>query len=127
MSVGSTATQRLFGGTAASVAALAVATALAGCQQNPSQMLASRQNAAMQAAVNRGRFELDCPTATGTVLSSSPLQSSPFSGYDQAAYSIGISGCGHRIVYVSVCQAGTGGCFAETADNPAVMPRAPGG
>src|SRR5262245_32600498 len=34
-----------------------------------SQQLATRQPAAVEAALHRGRFDLNCPTATATVLS----------------------------------------------------------
>jgi ligand-binding SRPBCC domain-containing protein len=41
---------------------------LSGCQTT-AQFLDSKQNAAVDTAVKGGRFEMNCPEATGTVLS----------------------------------------------------------
>jgi hypothetical protein len=84
---------------------------LAACQ-SPSQTLADEQTVAMQAAVRRGQFELACPNATGSVLSSNLLQPVLFNGLERAEYTIGVAGCGKRAVYVSVCQVGSVACFA---------------
>ena len=42
---------------------------VAGCA-NQEQLLVQRQDEAVQTALQRGRFDLNCPAATGTVLSS---------------------------------------------------------
>jgi hypothetical protein len=89
---------------------LAVAT-IGGCQTTQ-QMLAADDGPAIQAAVNRGRWELECPAATGTVLSSTMLQPILWGGIERAEYQIGVSGCGKRATYVVVCPQDSSGCLA---------------
>ena len=50
------------------LAACLVVAIVTGCATQ-SQQLTARQPAAVQTALERGRFDLNCPTATGTVLS----------------------------------------------------------
>lgn len=95
-------------------AAAAVLLLLAGCQST-GQMLASDEAVATQTAVQRGRFELGCPEATGTVLSSNMLQPVLWGGEERAEYTVGVSGCGKRAVYVVICPMGSTGCFAGAA------------
>jgi hypothetical protein len=87
---------------------------LAGCQ-SPGQVLAGDQKVALQTAVQRGRFELGCPEATGSVLSSNMLQPVLWGGEERAEYTVGVSGCGKRAVYVVICPLGSSGCFAGAA------------
>jgi hypothetical protein len=95
---------------------------LAGCQSQ-SQILASEQEVATQTAVRRGQFELGCPEATGSVLSSNMLQPVLWGGEERAEYTIGVSGCGKRSVYVVVCPLGSSGCFATSGrGNPEIAP-----
>src|SRR5690349_3067741 len=75
---------------------------LAGCESQK-QILADEQSVAMQAAVRRGQFELSCPSASRTVLSSTLLQPALYNGLERAEYTIGVSGCGKRATYISVC------------------------
>jgi len=84
---------------------------VAGCQSQ-GQVLASDQNTAVQTAERRGRFELGCPAATGTVLSSNMLQPVLWGGQERAEYSVGVTGCGKRAVYVVICPLESSGCFA---------------
>jgi hypothetical protein len=93
------------------VAAIGLLGLLTACQSQ-TQTLADEQTVAMQAAVRRGQFELACPGATGSVLSSNLLQPVLFNGIERAEYTIGVAGCGKRAVYVSVCQIGSVACFA---------------
>lgn len=51
------------------------------------QFLDNKQGMAMQTAVSRGQFEINCPAATGT-------------------------GCGRRITFVVICPDEGDGCFA---------------
>jgi hypothetical protein len=51
----------------------AVAAFVAGCASQ-SQQLVSRQPAAIETALERGRFDLNCPSATATVLSQDYIQ-----------------------------------------------------
>jgi hypothetical protein len=87
------------------------ATTLAGCQTTQ-QVLASDQGAAIQAAVNRGRWELECPGATGTVLSSTMLQPILWGGIERAEYQVGVAGCNKRATYIVICPQDTSGCLA---------------
>lgn len=96
------------------VGALAVIV-LAGCQ-NDAQMLASQKTQAVQTAVARGKFELDCPTATGEVLSQEtvqpPVRGPLMIGAERVQYTIGVAGCEKRQSYVVLCEIGGSGCFA---------------
>jgi hypothetical protein len=105
------------------VLALILATATrAGCQSQ-GQILASEEGVATQTAVRRGQFELGCPEATGTILSSNVLQPVLWGGEERAEYTVGVSGCGKRAVYVVVCPLGSTGCFAGSArGNPGIAP-----
>ncbi len=85
--------------------------ALAGCQTDQ-QILAGDQTNATQAAVQRGRFEMACPQAMGTILSSNLLQPVVWGGMERAEYTIGVEGCGQRRTYIVVCQVGSPNCFA---------------
>jgi hypothetical protein len=84
---------------------------LAGCQSQ-GQILASEEGVATRTAVRRGQFELGCPEATGTILSSNMLQPILWGGEERAEYTVGVSGCGKRTVYVVICPLGSSGCFA---------------
>ena len=92
-----------------------VVTIATGCATQ-SQQLASRQPAAVQAALERGRFDLNCPSATGTVLSQDYVQPAiqgPWvMGLNRVEYTVGVAGCGQRTTYVVLCQEGTSTCFA---------------
>jgi hypothetical protein len=91
--------------------------ALSACQSNQ-QVLAGSQQQAIQVAVNRGQFEMNCPQATGTVLSSEVVQPpiGPLGrsiGVERAEYTVGVAGCNQRRAYVVSCpQDGSNGCFA---------------
>jgi hypothetical protein len=85
--------------------------ALAGCQSD-AQILANEQAVAVQTATRRGQFEMGCPQATGTVLSSNLLQPVVWGGLERAEYTVGVEGCGLRKTYVVVCQLGSPACFA---------------
>jgi len=94
--------------------AIAGLVTLEGCQST-AQMLASEEGVATQTAVRRGQFELGCPDATGTILSSNMLQPVLWGGEERAEYTVGVSGCGKRAVYVVICPLGSTGCFAGSA------------
>jgi hypothetical protein len=96
-------------------ACAAAAAIAAGCATQ-SQQLASRQPAAVEAALQRGRFDLNCPSATGTVLSQDYIQPAiqgPWMmGLNRVEYTVGVAGCNQRTTYVVLCQEGTSTCFA---------------
>lgn len=85
---------------------------LAGCNSTP--FIQQAEPAALEAAQRRGVFEMNCPSATASILSQETVQ--PISirfGYERAEYTIGVSGCGKRATYVVICpDNGTGSCFA---------------
>jgi len=95
---------------------LAVATALlAAACASQSQFLAAKEPIAVQAALRRGQFDLNCPTATAEVLSADYVQAPGaryYNGVDRAAYTVGVQGCDKRDSYVVLCQEGTDTCFA---------------
>jgi hypothetical protein len=98
--------------------ALIAVLAVAGCVSQ-GQLLDSKQEMAMQTALNRARFEMQCPEATGTVLSREVVQPAyegpRVSGIQRAQYTIGVSGCGQRATSVVICPEGGEGCFAADA------------
>jgi hypothetical protein len=86
-----------------------------GCA-NQNQMLDSDQPTAIQTAVSRGRFDLNCPSATGQIISREvvqpALQSPWVNGIQRAEFTVGVSGCDRRKSYIVVCPQGGNGCFA---------------
>jgi len=97
------------------IPALIAALATAGCMSQ-AQFLQSMQGSAMQTAVSRGQFEMNCPTATPTLISQEvvqPVLQGPYvNGIQRAEYTIGVAGCGVRKVFVVICPEGGTGCFA---------------
>jgi len=89
---------------------------LTGCQSSQ-QSLANEQDVATQTALKRGQFELDCPNATATVLSSDMLQPVLWRGTERAEYQVGVQGCGKRATYVVVCPMDSQGCVAGASPN----------
>ena len=89
--------------------------ALAGCTSQ-AQFLASKQPTAIQAAVSRGQFELNCPNATGRVLSqemTQPAIQGPYmGGEERSLFTIGVAGCNQRRVYQVLCPVGGDSCTA---------------
>jgi len=94
--------------------------ATVGCQTQQ-QMLQSSQGMAVQTAVNRARFDMNCSSATGQVLSTNVSQPSiqgtfvNVQGVQRLEYTVGVRGCGQRRTYIVVCPQGGAGCFAAQA------------
>ena len=89
-----------------------------GCQTQE-QMVQGQQGMAVQTALNRARFDMNCQSATGQVLStnvSQPEIQGTFRsayGVQRFEYTVGVTGCGQRRTYIVVCpQNGSGGCIA---------------
>jgi hypothetical protein len=105
----------------ATAAALAM---LAGCATQQ-QQLTARQPGAVDTALQRGRFDMNCPAATATVLSQDYIQPAiqgPWvNGMTRLEYTIGIEGCGQRRTYIIICQEGTQTCFAADSRGGAVQ------
>src|SRR5436309_10470512 len=86
--------------------------------QTQQQMVQSQQGMAVQTALNRARFDMNCSSATGQVLStnvSQPAVQGRFAsayGVQRFEYTIGVTGCGKRRTYIVVCPQGGTGCFA---------------
>jgi hypothetical protein len=103
------------------LAAIALALGgLAACASEQ-QMLANQQGTAVETALARGRFDLDCPNATAVVLSSDFIQPAiqgPFvEGLERLEYTVGVEGCGKRTTIVVMCQQGSSTCFAANPDS----------
>ena len=74
---------------------------LAGCQTT-TDMLNATQQAAIDTALKRARFEMACPAATGSVLSRKAIDPAIAmtrftpGGPERYEYTIGVEGCGKR-------------------------------
>jgi len=92
----------------------AALTAL-GCQTT-AQIMDSLQPQAMSVATRRGQFEMNCPAATGTLISREQVQpvimNPRFGGVVRAEYTVGVAGCGQRATYLVICPEDGSGCFA---------------
>ena len=101
-------------------AALVAAVVITACATQQ-QQLAQRQEGAVQTALQRGRFDLNCPGATATVLSRDYIQPAvqgPWvNGMQRVEYTVGVEGCNQRTTYVVLCQVGTDTCFAANPDS----------
>jgi hypothetical protein len=88
---------------------------LTGCTSQ-AQFLANKQPTAIQAAVSRGQFEMNCPSATGQVLSqevTQPVLQRPIvQGEERGLFTIGVAGCDQRRVYQVFCPVGGDSCTA---------------
>ena len=88
---------------------------LTGCTSQ-AQFLASKQPTAIQTAVSRGQFEMNCPNATGQVLSqevTQPAIQGPYmGGEERGLFTVGVAGCGQRRVYQVFCPVGGDSCTA---------------
>ena len=100
--------------------ALVAVLATAGCQTQQ-QMVQSSQGMAVQTALNRAKFDMNCSSATGQVLSTNVSQPSVQGRFASAyrvqrmEYTVGVTGCGKRRTYIVVCPEGGTGCFAAPA------------
>jgi len=94
---------------------IAALAAMMGCASQQQQLI-SRQPAATNTALQRARFDMNCPQANATILSQDfiqPAVQGPWvEGMTRLEYTIGIDGCGQRRTYVIMCQEGTQTCFA---------------
>jgi hypothetical protein len=99
-----------------SILTLTVALGVGGCASGP-PFIDQIQPEAVNMAVRRGQFEMQCPGATGQVISRETLQplvqTFRYSGPDRAEYTVGVSGCGQNATYVVICpDNGSMNCFA---------------
>jgi hypothetical protein len=95
--------------------AILAVLALSGCVSQ-TQFLDSKQPMAIQTALGRGQFELNCPQAAPVVISREvvqpALQGRFVNGIQRAEFTIGVSGCDRRMTFIVVCPDGGEGCFA---------------
>ena len=95
-----------------------VVAAVAGCASGP-PFIDQAQPEAIHMDERRGQFELNCPQVTSDVVSRETLQplvqTFRYSGPDRAEYTIGVAGCGKRVMYVVICPDNGSGCFAGGA------------
>lgn len=74
------------------------------------QFLAQNAPSALKTALVRGRFELNCPQANGTILSQKVTYINGVGlgmgggGYEWTEYTIGVRGCGKSAVYETMCR-----------------------
>src|SRR5512137_1610598 len=92
------------------LAVLALPIILSACVTE-SQFLAQNAPSALNTALARGRFELNCPQASGTVLSQKVTYINGMGigmagggGYEWTEYTIGVRGCGKSAVYETMCR-----------------------
>ena len=99
---------------------VAIVLLLGGCQSQQ-QMVDEMQADATQVAKQRGKFELNCPTATAEVLSKEMIQSEVvnprWAPPQRAQYTVGVAGYDKRATYLVVCAEGGTGCVAAGAQN----------
>ncbi|MBP2296779.1 hypothetical protein [Azospirillum rugosum] len=99
----------------------AAAIAAAGCQSQ-NDVLNDDEAMATQTALRRAQFEMGCQQATGSILSRNLLQPAMWRGLERAEYTVGVSGCDKKAVYVVVCQIGSPSCFAADSRGGQALP-----
>jgi len=92
------------------LAALVLPLIISACATE-AQFLAQNSPSALKTALTRGQFELNCPQATGTVLSQKVTYINGLGvgmggggGYEWTEYTIGVRGCGKQAVYETMCR-----------------------
>ena len=95
--------------------ALIVMLFAAGCASQ-AEFLNNNQSNAMQTAVSRAQFEMNCQQVTPVIISREvvqpALQGPWVNGIQRAEYTIGVRGCGQRTTFVVICPEFGDGCFA---------------
>jgi hypothetical protein len=88
---------------------------MAGCATQ-SQFLNNKQGMAIDTALNRAKFDLNCPQVTPVLISREVVQPAlegPWvNGIQRAEYTIGVKGCDKRQTYIVICPEGGAGCYA---------------
>jgi hypothetical protein len=93
----------------------------AGCASGP-PFIDQMQPEAVNMAVRRAQFEMNCPNVTSEVVSRETLQplvqTFRYTGISRAEYTVGVSGCGQRALYIVICpDNGSLNCYAGGARN----------
>jgi hypothetical protein len=96
--------------------ALIVPLTMVGCAATQNQSLAIRQDLAMQTAVSRAQFEMNCQEVTPVLISEETvqpvLQEPSVNESQRAEYTIGVSGCNKSTIFIVICLEGDKGCLA---------------
>lgn len=88
-----------------------VAAVASGCAGTPPAE--KYQQAALDTATARAKFEMNCPEAQATVLSTKEIEPISFRfGVARMEYTIGIRGCGREMTLVTICAEDGSGCVA---------------
>jgi len=87
------------------------------------QLVDALQPGALKVAQQRGSTELECPAATGAVLSQETLEEPQGTGWytppHRAEYAVLVSGCGKRATYAVECDDRKPACaFASAEETP---------
>ena len=94
--------------------ALALLVFASGCQTTP--LTTTKEPLAIQFALKRARFEMNCPTATASVLSKEtirpPVMGPGYIAVLRAQFVIGVTGCDKRSTQVVICTDMSDGCYA---------------
>ena len=102
-----------------SIVAVTFTLMATGCASSGPSFIDQAQPEAVSMAVRRAQLEMNCPAATGQVISremSQPL--SFYAGVPRAEYTVGVTGCGKRATYFVACpNDGSGSCFAGGSRN----------
>jgi len=100
----------------------AASAALLGACTTDAQYMQKLEPQAVQTAVNRGKFEMNCQQVTGEIISKDMLQPA-FQGFyarggpERAEYTVGVAGCGQRATYIVICPLNQDGCWSAGARN----------
>ncbi|MDD5269521.1 MAG: hypothetical protein PHO08_20845 [Methylococcales bacterium] len=90
------------------LAMLVLPMIIIACAVTDSKFLAQNAPSAQNTALTRGRFELNCPQASGSVLSQKVSyingKGIGSEGYEWAEYKIGVRGCGKNVIYETICR-----------------------
>lgn len=95
------------------IVAIAPMAEFLGCATVP--LAIAKEPAALEVALKRARFEMNCPQATGAMLAKqaiAPITSA--GGGERVEFTIGVSGCDQRATLVVICAEQADSCF--TAD-----------
>jgi len=103
------------------LAVVAAGLIAAGCASGP-PFIDQMQPEAVNMAVRRAQFEMNCPNVTAEVVSRETMQpvvqTFVYTGVTRAEYTIGVNGCGQRALYIVICpDNGSGNCFAGGSRN----------
>ena len=94
----------------------AVTLLAAACATPPAQVLAGMEPQAIETALQRGRFDMQCQDAQPTVLSRQlrppAIETFRFAGVPHGIFTIGVSGCGKQMTFQIACPEGGYGCFS---------------